>query len=308
LPERLKAKMKQTGIVIDNITLQIDHKAPFTAQCGPIEWNGIIYSPKYKNGQLIRLEGHIKNILIMIYAEKTFACNSLHKYYHHGNNCNDFYSYEIRDAIEKLNSDTGLNWNQALVKKMEYGVNVKANSDEIIESLISFKGKDYLPMHWKGKKYGAVCEFEDYRIKGYNKTFEVKQSNKIDLKFPLFRWEVSLFRIRGIENKIQKQLKVANLIKQETLKLLAEDSISKFVNTIRMQKMNLTKLSASQKKSLAGQLNPLIREDLKIHNRETHKRDRRIYRSIMADKSICINDDTDKLIMIKFAELIDGKK
>lgn len=296
--------------MIDNVTLVNDCIPPVTllkSNGRPFEYRAVIYSPKYRNGQIIRYEAQLKNLRLFIYDEKMCLFNSLHKYWHN-NNYNDFNLSEIKEAIESLNNETGTDWNQAVIKKIEFGCNIKANAGIIVGGLLSYKGKDYLPMQRGGKRYGAVCEFADYKIKGYDKTFEVKQTTALGLSYPLFRWEVSFNRFRVIEKITCSQVKVKQLLKPEILQMIAKDAVLKYENTIKMQHLNLYKLTTHEKRVLAEMLIPQIREDLKNHNKETFKRDQRIYRRLMANKSICISDDTKGLIEQKFKALIEDTK
>jgi hypothetical protein len=51
-----------------------------------------------------------------------------------------------------------------------------------------------------------------------------------------------------------------------------------------------------------------IRQDLKTHNKETFKRDGRMYKAIMSDKTICEDDDTIENLKSKFKKLINYKE
>lgn len=293
--------------MIDNITLvkaQKPFKQALQADGRPFEYKGMTYSPMYTGGQLRHYMGILKSLRIYIYPDQVYVCNSLHKYFH-GNNFTNFFRSEIKEAIEQLNEETGVSWNGATIKKIEYGCNVSANAAAVSGSLLSYKGKDYLPMHYKGKKYGAVCEFEDYKLKGYDKAFEARQTAQINLSYSLFRWEVAMKRMRPIQAIAgTTDLSTKHLFMPTVLKLLSEDATRKFQNSIKMQRLQLHKLSTHEKRILAEMLVPEIREDLKKHHKETYKRDRRIYRQIMSDKKICDADDTAKALKQKFEELL----
>jgi hypothetical protein len=241
---------------------------------------------------------------IYIYTDKIYISNSLHKYFH-GNNFTDFYGSEVREAIERLNEETGVNWNSATISKIEYGCNIAGNATAITNSLLSYKGKDYLPMHYNGKKYGMVCEFEDYKLKGYDKALQVKQSERFNLGTPLFRWEVAMKRMRPVQAITgTTALMPRNLFKPSALELLASDALTRFDESIKMQRLQLHRLSTHEKRILAVMRVPEIRDDLKNHNKNTYKRDRGIYRQIMCNKEICEVEDTIKELMLKFDELL----
>lgn len=295
--------------MIDNITLVCDNKPPpqlRNANERPFEYKGLIYSPKFNNGQIIRYEAQLKNLRLFQYPDKVYLLNSLHKFYK-GNNYTDFNKTELKAAIEAISDNTGIHWKKATVKKIEYGCNVSANATNVIHSLQSYKGKDFQSMAKNGIKYGAACEFEQYRLKGYDKTFAAKHIDKISLQKPLFRWEMQINSVKYFNRfKMDLPIKANHLLKKDFLIMLASDAVTCFKNTIKMQKLNLHKLSTHEKRVLAAMLNPEIREDIKHHNKDTYKRDRRIYRRIMADKNICINNETGQLLEDKFRQLIEG--
>lgn len=297
--------------VFDNVTLTKEFEPPkelYKANGKPFDFNGITYSPKYVQGQIKRYEGQINNIRLFLYPNKIYLSNSIHKYWR-GNNYSNFYLCEMIKAIQMLNEDTGINWNEAIVKKCEYGCNVEVNAKTVINSLVSYKSKDYLAMQRNGKKYGAVCEFTDYKIKGYDKAFEVKSVSGASLNYPLLRWEISLNRMRHIEKHLcLEPLRTKHLLRPETWQIMAKDAILKYQNTIKMQSLHLYKLSTHEKRIIAEMLIPAIRDDLKIHNKETYKRDQRIYRRIMRDKSICIDDDMTDLLSQKFKVLLNNQQ
>lgn len=292
--------------MIDNITLVRDNKPPpqlHKAKGQPFEYKGLIYSPKFNNGQIIRYETQCKNLRVYLYPEKVYLLNSLHKFYK-GNNYSDFTKSELRAAIEAISDITGIRWKQATVKKIEYGCNASVNAANAIHSLQSYKGKDFQSMAKNGIRYGAACEFAQYRIKGYDKAFELKHTDKINLQTSIFRWEVQVKNPQYFNRMKQPVISAGQLLTEKVLFTLANDAVMKYENSIKMQHLNLYKLSAEQKKIIAVMHNPEIRQDFKIHHKEAYKKYNRIYRQIMQDKSICPDDKTGQILAAKFAELL----
>ena len=298
-----------TPAMVDNITLVKDSKPPpqlHRAKEKPFECNGLIYSPKFNNGQIIRYEGQLKNLRLYLYPDKVYLLNSLHKFYK-GNNYTDFSLSELRAAIEAVSDKTGIHWKQATVKKIEYGCNVPVNVKSVIHSLQSYKGKDFLPMAKNGVKYGATCGFEQYRMKGYDKTFELKHTDKINLQSSLFRWEVQVNNAKYFNQfKMALPLTVNQLLTDKILFALANDAVSKYHNSIKMQQMFLHQLTAEQKKIIAVMLNAEIRQDFRRHHKRAYEKYRPIYKKIMSDKSICPQDETGGILAEKFTELLSS--
>jgi hypothetical protein len=294
--------------VLDNTSFILGFSPPsgLYYRNSPFEYKGVIYSPKYnKQGQISYYVGYMENLRLCIYLNNMISLqNSLHKYWH-GDNYGDYYLSELRDTITAINEQTGINWSEARVLKLEFGCNITANAPKVINSLLSFKGRDYLQMHRKGSVYGKSCELTDYKIKAYNKTFEVRHTSLTNLRTTIFRWEIAWKRLRNIESWLHhKPLKVKHLLKPETLHFFAKDSVEKYQSSIRKQVPNLFNLSTGEKKAVAAMLVPEIREDLKIHNRETYKKDKNTYQRIMSNESICSSDNTERELQQKFEELI----
>jgi hypothetical protein len=296
------------SIVIDNLTLIKECKPPkvlLNANGKPFEYKDIIFYPHYQKGELRRYDGQLKNLRLYWYPEKVIACNSIHKYWH-GNNYSDFYLEEMKAAIESLCDSTSINWKNAIFKSMEYGCNVEAKATTAYRSLTSYKGKDYLPMQFKGKIYGAYCEFTDYKIKGYNKSFQVQKVDKITLGTPLFRWEVVSNRQRNIETTLELQAPtLKDLLLPATWKILANDAVMKYQRTLKVQQFHLARLSLHEKRILAMMLLPEFKEDLKLHHNETFRRDRRIFNRILASKNLCQAEDIAGQLKQKFEQLIE---
>jgi hypothetical protein len=296
-------------VVIDNITLVKVCKPPnalLKANSGPFEYSGIIYYPKFEHGVVSRYDGQLKNLRLFWYPQKVIICNSIHKYCR-GNNFSNFHLSEMQASVEKLSEDTGIQWEDAAVKKLEYGCNLEANAEIIYQSLLSYKGKDYLPMKYNGKVYGADCEFNEYKIKAYDKTFQVKEVERQNLNYSLFRWEVVLKQKKGIGRIVQPSLEVKHLLLPETWQVLANDAVTKFENSIKLQQLYLHKLSTHELRVFATMLNPLIRDEFERHHKDVYKRDRGIYRRFMRDKTICIADNAAEQLRAKFRQLINDR-
>lgn len=297
-------------VVIDNITVAKDCRPPnalIKAKGRPFEYRGIDFAPKYSNGMLCRYEGKLRNLKIFWYPSKVFISNSIHKFWL-GNNYTNFHLCDMKAAIETLNYATGINFNDAIITKLEHGCNIVANAVKAYRSLKSYKSKDFYFMRDKGKEYGAVCDFTDYRIKGYDKSYQVKQVDGININESLFRWEIALNRMRSLEGVLNTSpITIRDLLMPDSWQVLAKDSILKYKKTVKMEQLNLHKLkSTHEKRVLAEMLVPEIREDLKRHHKETYKRDRRIYNRIMANKSICEGEDLTPQMRAKYDHLING--
>jgi len=297
--------------VIDNVTLVSEYHIPQQFHNSirnrePYDSRGIIFTPTYRHGELKGYRGELNNLLICVYPNERIALhNSVHKYWHR-NNHSDFYACEARDAIKSISDATGVDWMTATVKKLEYGCNILTNPLQAVDSLRSYKTKNFQPMTKNGLIYGASCEYSEYGLKGYNKTVEVGYTEKIKIGKPIFRWEIFIKKIRTLEKVVTVPLSVEELIKKETLRKLADDAIAKYKATLRMQQINLHKLSVHEQLVYAAMQIEPIRNNLKQHHRETFKKHKRLYKALMTNPEVVSHEDLEGLLIEKFDQLIDG--
>ncbi len=295
--------------MIDNITLMMEASQPpeaIKAGGQPFEYKGQTYCPKYTNKQLRCYEAQIKNLRLYLYPERIYLTNSLHKFYH-GNNYGDFYLSELRAAIEAISDATGYDWAKAAIKKMEYACNISSNGSAVAQSLISYQGRDYLPMARDGKAYGKAWDAAKVTLKGYDKQMQVKLLDKLQLNTPMFRWEI----VAKYEQHIQRlfscdTVTAGQMLSREGLKILAADACKKFNDTLKKQIMNLHLLTVEQLKMVAVMENEVLREDFKRHHKRTYKRYRIKYRELMNNKTICPDENTGQEIARKFDELLSN--
>ena len=124
----------------------------------------------------------------------------------------------------------------------------------------------------------------------------------------MLRWEIQAKNSKYFDRfKNPIPLTIQQLCTPKFFTLLAQNATKIYHDSIKMQRLNLYKLSTHGKRVVATMLNPEIRDDLKIHNKETYKRDTgEFLKQIIADVHICINDETVELLMEKFRQLITG--
>lgn len=293
-------------IVIDNIAMSLPFKCESEMDGKPIQVNGITFFPRYKGERVLRYESQIKNLHLHLYADHICCINSLHKFYL-GNNFSDFHLSDIHKAINKLNDCTGMNWYEAVIKKIEIGCNVPANANSVYQGLMSYKTKDFAPMIWKGKVYGKSCEFDHYKVKVYNKQLQTFLADRASIGNPLLRYEVAITNPKYFTRYAQAlPITLKQLLQKNFIRMMARDAVNIYQKTLKMQRINLSALTAKEKKTLAAMLHPLIREDLRVHNKSTYKRDRKVMKKIMQDQ-VFLNDDPGLLIQEKFEDLIESK-
>ena len=296
--------------MIDNITIVQEIKQPIAnlnAQYEPFVWNGLLYTPIYKNGAVQKFESQLGNLRLRLhpFSNKLSLSNSIHTFWN-GYNYDDFSLSTMKTSIDSISDTTNIDWRSAVLKKLEYGCTINANAFQIYSNLESYKDKPFQPMYVSnGKEYGRCCGFEDYRIKGYDKTFQINQTRGIKLNTALFRWEIAVSRMRNIERLFNSSpIIVSDVLIEKNWKILADDALKRYRNALKTKIILWHKISNPHyKRVMAAMMNDQIRKDLKFHHKKTYLRDRAIYRRILEDNSLSYEDEAIVLLERKFEEL-----
>lgn len=252
--------------------------------CIPFERNGITYYPTYRNGEVFCFRADIRNMQVLLYPSVILLKNSIHKFYH-GNNYGEFNRTEFIQSIDKLIDVTGFNWWEADVTRLEYGINLNFTPpNDIINSLILYKTKEFIPMITKTKRIGKKCEMTAYKLKCYNKTQYYKLVEKQSVPDNIIRFEIA---VNNMAYLLKRTVPITirnlrDLSKPEIMKSLLEDLLTKFKECVYSRNYNIESLTANEKKVYAIMVNPDLRRILKLHNPHTYRRDSKIFRDIIS--------------------------
>lgn len=108
---------------------------------------------------------------------------SLHKYYNDGlHNWNDFTIGNLKDVLNRLQSDLDINLVKASINNLEFGVNIVTLfcPNGLINDLLCFKWEQFNLMGIKGQGQGKECKaFKQYFVKIYNKGLQYDQPQNI---------------------------------------------------------------------------------------------------------------------------------
>lgn len=218
--------------MIDDLVMVMEIDPPESIQIAPeipFEWNGVIFSPFYRKGELIKYVANLKNLRLVINSSILTVSGSLHKF-HHGNNSGDFTWREIQAALELLTEVMGEDFGQAQLKKLTFACNLPIDAKPILDRLISIKGRK--PADMLGginhRPYGKYFKMTHSRLKIYNKKEEVAYHDRKPIK-PTLRLEIELY------------LKAAASRKRSPidLKTIGELLDSKFVDYCKQELMAL---------------------------------------------------------------------
>ncbi|SDD76932.1 hypothetical protein [Niabella drilacis] len=293
--------------MLDNINLMLAEPPPLSvlrADGRVVEDRGILWVPHYARGTLTRYETSLNNLKLFAYPERMVLKNSLHKYAHRGGNSDDFYCSEIPTVIQNISEVTQVDWSRAEVKALEIGVNVECDPVKAVSVLKSYKAKPFQPMTYKGKAYGSRCDFQRYSLKGYNKSFVAQKVDGLAISKPLFRWESQIHSMQFFARSLPLPIKVSDLFKLQNLKIMAQSSVEQLKNSIKLEGVNLSGLTAEEKKVLGVMMNDDLRENFRLNHREAFKKYRPIFKRIMEAQKNNFVSDLETSIKQKFMELL----
>lgn len=159
---------------------------------GPFEWKGLVFSPQYRLGEVVKYVSEFRNLRLVMKYDKLILSGSLHKFYHR-NNSGDFTWCEIREVIEQLYVVFGERILLAQLKKLTFACNLQIDAKQFLQGLVSIKGRK--PVDMVGgvnhASYGKYIKMTDYRIKVYDKKMEVLYHDRKRIA-PTLRLEIEL--------------------------------------------------------------------------------------------------------------------
>lgn len=249
----------------------------------PFDWYGIRWIPHYKESNFpIYYKSHYKNMYLRIIGDKLLVSNSLHKSYF-GNNYMPFTLSQVFNAITLLDNALPINIYNSKINKLSAGVVINENPQKIFKEWQYFLGKNYTPMKDKNKIYGAKYFLTDYQIKGYDKTFEVKSHNQVNLKQPFFRFEVDNCKPKVLNNKTNNIgiYTVKDLLDKEKYSKLGQMVLNKYIQIEKLPKLDLSTLSIKEKRLYASLTNYEVKESMRKQHPHMYKKDRKDYNKMM---------------------------
>ncbi len=273
--------------MIDTVNLHINIKPPTEVTERIPErflWQDITFNPVFTPRGFIRsYTGRLNNLYLTFNENGLYIGNSWHKYYH-GKNWNDYTFTEIVATYNALNERFNGLIETAKIKRIDFGVNIKADPIQICGNWMYFRARSPLPMSYRNTVYGKRFIGTEYNFKGYNKTLEVKKQNYITLPDHITRVEKSVFRMRNLTHRKRNRIHLytaKDLTNQSIIRQLAQDFLTTYQNIEKMSKVNFQELNTSQIKIVATMQNVAAREALRVNSNRTYKRYLSEYRKIV---------------------------
>ncbi len=202
-------------------------------------------------GREIKKIASHKGLNIHIYPHDLIVFQgSLHKYWHGGQNYSDFTFSHICTAIDELCADFRFQPDSAILRKLEFGVNISGMPLDIAKlhgAFLFYKSQKFNDMAIRdpqGKLLGVSCVLKQFVIKGYNKSVQY------GLKKDTFRFELKTTRMQFIKSilkdiGIDRPLCLNDLKNQLLIQLLGAKLLSVFdqiiLNDYRVKKEDVPK-------------------------------------------------------------------
>lgn len=242
-------------------------------------WYGLRWFPTYNN-KTKKVNGYktsVNNLDLCLKGNTIFCYNSLQKWYL-GNNYESFTYSQVVKALEELNNDLPFNVYEASIHYLAIGLVIEEEAEPILDTWLTFNNKESTPMLGVNKKYGKKYFLTDYNVKGYDKSFEVKTHDRINLNKSLFRFELEIYtrNFNNRKNPIGIN-KVKDLIDKFKFKRLTKELLSKYNKIEKQQSIPLSKLNNKEKEILALFQNQEILKQYKKDHFESYSKKRTVY-------------------------------
>lgn len=205
---------------------------------------------------------------------------SFHKYHNSGkHNYNDFAANDLLNVLKDLTTKFKINPFLATLHNLEFGVNVELpfSTTELLNAIISFKGKEYQKREFQGQGNFLCFEFEKwYELKIYDKGLQYGVNKN------LFRFEIKVKKMEYFRAKNINIHSFADLLNTTTAKKLTQlllkafDELLIYDNTIQPKQ-----LKQREREIILNGRNPKHWSELKQEKPDTFKYKRRRFRELV---------------------------
>lgn len=296
--------------VYDTIKIkkQLDQLPKEVLRCTiePFYWGNSLWLPSFnKYGDVVKYYTDMNNLRLKLRGHDLFIENSLQKFYM-GNNYQDFIYSQVVEAFHKLNTVLPFSIYDASIIKLSTGVVIQEEAQPIFESWLEYKGKSPRIMTNRNTVYGAYFQATNYKIKGYDKTFEVKQHNQVSLYDNYFRFELEAYS-RHFTSKSQPihTVTVQDLMSKSTFNALADNLFLVYEDIKKKPFYNYQQMSPKDIRLLATMVNTETANGLKKYHQHTYKKDRKTYLKLLKEND---NNKLDIQVLQQLKDKIEYSK
>ncbi len=273
----------------------------------PIQYLGLKWLPTYNSFQDVNgYRANIGNLDLRLKNGVIKVKNSLQKFYM-GNNYKSFSYAQVVEAIKELDKQLPFDVYKAKVSYIAVGVVIPEKAQPILDTWLSYNGKIAFPMISNNKQYGKKFYLTEYNLKGYNKTVEVYDHNRIKLTEDLFRLELEI-KTRNL-NKRKNPIgiyTVADLVDKTKFSQLGAELMAKYQKIEKKQEIPLQQLNNKEKEVLALFQNQTILAQYKIDHKDSYKKKKPNYNQLKKKANNEYLSDVQKAIQVQFDYCINN--
>lgn len=296
--------------MIDDITIEISldllpEVRQQTNDCF-YKW-GLIFVPKWNQTGIVKYCSQMENLRLTILNDKLYISNSWHKFYK-GNNYSDYTHSDIINTCKLLEDSFGKGFERSKINRIAYGIVINEDAKRNYNNWLNYKSKRPLPMHNSGKIYGAMFDFIDFRIKGYDKTFEVKEHEGIGIGDGYFRIESEIKYMRHL-HKRKEPINIfspKDLFIFENIQLLGNDLMNKYQTIEKNIQIETKGLSMHELNVIASMRDENVRETIKKEHNTTFKRYQREFNKLKQANNSEYLLQVEEKVRNKISDLINS--
>ncbi len=296
--------------MIDDITIEVSldllpEVRQQTKDCF-YKW-GLKFVPKWNQTGIMKYCSQMENLRLTILNDKLYISNSWHKFYR-GNNYSDYTHTDIVNTYKILEDSIGKSFAISKINRIAYGIVIKEDAPRNYKNWLHYKSKRPLPMHHSGKIYGAMFDFADYRIKGYDKTFEVKEHEGKEIGDNYFRIETEVKYMRHL-HKRKEPINIfspKDLFIFENIQLLGNDLMNKYQTIEKNIEIETTGLSMYELNVIASMRDEKVRETIKMEHATTFKRYQKEFNKLKQANNSEYLLQVEKKVRTKISDLINS--
>lgn len=245
-------------------------------------WNNCLWKPSFNDCDTVASYfAKYKNLKLWLRGSELTITNSLQKFYM-GNNYQPFTYSQVVEAVNTLNSSFGNVLLDAEVKRLAIGLVIYEVPENTFKMWQEYKTVQPQFMYNGAKVYGVHFKATNYKIKGYDKTYQVKQDTRIDIKNNVIRFEIEANSRYYNQRKDSIGIyKFSDLVDASKFKKLGEELLSVYANIKKRKQIDFENLTPEQIKLMATYGNFFWANGLKKYHKHTHKKERQTYLKLL---------------------------
>jgi hypothetical protein len=226
---------------------------------------------------------------------------SLHKYFADGYNYSDYTFKQLCQTVFELFTIYRINPQKAIIQNIEAGFNVipPLYTDSLLDSLFMYRTELFKPMKNSFRlQIGIEATLSAMVIKGYNKRSQILRGGK-DIGEECFRYELHYNRMRTV-NKETCIYCLADLLDYQKINRLSNLVLDSLDHLVYFDNEIYSKSLAPKEIELCKVWsNPKRLQALAKHNPQKYRRQRKLFKALLATNGLDVLDQLKEAISRK---------